>query len=104
MGYWLWMYDHEARLRDRMQADRAASRRSHRERFLAMVERALEYETDPATRRALEDQRRKVSRILGVNKPTADVVREQTRLRVQKHRARKRAAKAAEKARLGEPD
>jgi hypothetical protein len=87
-GYWRFMYQMELQALDDARRYIAESRPRWRREFMRMVETMLKFETDPTLVRLLKLELRKVRRALGLNKPSADTVREQTRLRVRQYRER----------------
>ncbi len=97
-GYRRYMRDCEDRELDEARRRIAAERPHWRRHFMRMVEAHLEHETDPQVIHFLKCELRTVRRALGLIKPSAETVKEQTRERVRRHRERARkAAKRAKK-------
>ena len=94
-GWWRYSRDREARIIDEARQRIADERQSWRERYLSMLEFHLAHATDPATIAGLKDELRNARRALGLNKPTAETVKAQTRERVRRHRARHRSDRPA---------
>jgi hypothetical protein len=79
----------ERRVLDEARERIAESREGWRREYLDLIEARLERETDPVVVSFIKADIRKLRRALGI-KPSSETVREQTRLRAQKHRAKRR--------------
>jgi hypothetical protein len=86
-GYLTYMLDRERRVIDEARRQIAEQRPYWRQDFMEMLELHLKNETDPDVVAGLKRELRKVRRALGLIKPTPEMVREQTRDRVRRHRA-----------------
>lgn len=87
-GYWRYMLDCERRVIDQARRQIAEDRPRWRQCFMEMVEFHLGRETDPDIA-GLRRELRKVRRALGL-KPTPETIREQTRIRMRRYRAREK--------------
>jgi hypothetical protein len=89
-GYWRYMLDREERVIGEARRQIAEERPYWRQHFMTMVESHLEDETDPDVVAGLKRELRKVRRALGLLTPTQETIREQTRARVRRHRAKRK--------------
>lgn len=89
MNYETWMQERADEIMKLARWQIAETRTRDRELFMQMVTEALAHETNKLMRAHLEHELRKVRRALGLDKRSAETIREQTRDRVRRHRKRK---------------